>query len=327
MTRPRIRLGWVVLVLVGTVGLVAVAGPAAGGASRGRAPAEIVMVTHGEASDSFWSIVKNAVDEAAVDYDVEVSYHAPPMFDMVDMRRLVEAAVAREPDGLAVTIPDPDALEDPIKEAVDAGIPVIAFNSGSTVALDFGAMAYIGQSEEQAGFRGGREMVEAGITKALCVNHSVGTLSLEERCRGFLDALGKSGVEGQQLAVDGSDVTGAQLRIEAALEEDPEVDGILTLGPAGAIPTLAALRNSGRMEQITYATFDLSPEVLKAVGSGNALFAIDQQPYLQGYLAVAALAQNAQRGVHPVGSVRTGPSFVTEEEAAEILPFSELGLR
>ena len=99
-------------------------------------PYRIVVVTHGQASDPFWSVVKNGVDQAATDMRVTVEYQAPATFDMVAMSQLIDAAVASNPDGLVVSIPDADALGPSIQAAIAAGIPVISINSGSDVAAD-----------------------------------------------------------------------------------------------------------------------------------------------------------------------------------------------
>jgi hypothetical protein len=107
--------------------------------------------------------VKNGVDRAAEDMRVTVEYQAPQTFDMVAMSQLIDAAVASEPDGLVVSIPDADALGDSIRAAVDAGIPVISMNSGSDVANELGILVHVGQTEYEAGFGGG-DSLESPIT-------------------------------------------------------------------------------------------------------------------------------------------------------------------
>ena len=150
----------------------------------------IVVVSHGQASDPFWSVVKNGVDAAAKDMGVKVEYRAPDTFDMVAMGQLIDAAVASKPDGLVVSIPDADALGDSIKAAVASGIPVISMNSGSDVRKKLGAVLHVGQTEFEAGLGGGEKMKAAGVTKALCINQEVGNVALDLRCEGFAKGLG-----------------------------------------------------------------------------------------------------------------------------------------
>lgn len=287
-----------------------------------------VVVSHGQASDPFWSVVRNGVDQAAEDLGVTVEYQAPGTFDMVAMAQLIDAAVASEPDGLVVSIPDADALGPAIEAAVAAGIPVISMNSGSDVAAEFGLLTHVGQTEYEAGFGGGQAMAEAGVTNALCINQEVGNAALDLRCEGFTDAMSEAGGTVEVLAVDLADPTGSQQRVEAALAANDTVDGILTLGPTGALPTLEALRASERAGEIQLATFDLAPEVLTAIADGEMLFAIDQQQYLQGYLPVTLLYlfnTNLNTIANPV--LMTGPGFVTADNATQVIELSEAGSR
>jgi simple sugar transport system substrate-binding protein len=289
-----------------------------------RKDVSIQVVTHGQAADPFWSVVKNGVDTAKKDLGVEVQYQTPERFDVVKMRQLIDSAIAKKPDGLAVSIPDPDALGGSIKKAVAAGIPVVTLNSGGDVSAKLGALAHVGQTEREAGVAAGKRMKGAGVTNALCVNQEVGNAALDQRCDGFTEGLGGS-VE--VLSVDLTDPTSARSRVENALKKRTNVNGILTLGPTGADPTIAALKKSGKLGKVKLATFDLSPNALAAVRDGDLLFAIDQQQFLQGYLPVEYLTQYAQLGLSPVGETRTGPAFVTKGNAARVIRLSKEGLR
>lgn len=303
------------------------AAPAAQGQTD-RGDIRIVVVTHGQAADPFWSVVKNGVDQAARDMGVNVEYQAPDTFDMVAMSRLIDAAVASRPNGLVVSIPDADALGDSVRAAVEAGIPVVSINSGSDVAEELGVMVHIGQTEYEAGFGGGERMAAAGVTNALCVNQEVGNVALDLRCQGFTDAMEAAGATVEVLAVDLADPTESQQRISAALSSNPDVDGILTLGPTGAAPALQALQSENLLDRIKLATFDLSPEVLEAIENGDVLFAIDQQQYLQGYLPIVLLTlYNTNLNTIANDVLMTGPGFVTQENAARVIELARQGTR
>ena len=157
--------------------------------------------------------------------------------------------------------------------------------------------------------------------------HAVGNTALDDRCQGFEDGLG---VEVDVIPVDLADPTGTQETVAGALQANP-VEGILTLGPTGATPTLAALTDSGQLGEIAFATFDMSPEVLEAIDAGDMLFAIDQAQYLQGYLPIVLLTQYLETGALPLGSVTrvllTGPQIVTADTAASVIDYSAEGLR
>ena len=286
----------------------------------------IVVVTHGQAADPFWSVVKNGVDLAAKELGVKVEYRAPETFDMVQMGQLIDAAIASKPDGLVVSIPDADALGPHIKAAVEAGIPVISINSGADVFKKFGVMMHVGQEEYIAGKGGGEKMRAMGVKKAVCVNHEVGNVALDQRCQGFKDGLGP-GASVDVLSVP-TDFTEVRNAILSYLQRNPDIQGILTLGPVGAEPTLQALEEAGKIGSVTFGTFDLSPAVLKALSEGKMAFAIDQQQFLQGYLPIVFLTNYIRYGLFPANDVvLTGPGFVTPKNAAQVIDLSKKGIR
>ena len=314
-------------------GLSMLGAPVAAAATRrsGRAQrsVKIAVVTHGQASDPFWSVVANGVKAGAKAMGANVTYNAPPTFDLVAMSRLIDASVARKPDGLVVSIPDVKPLGKSIKNAVAKGISVISINSGSDVFQQVGALTHVGQTELIAGLGGGARMAAAGARNAICVNQEVGNVALDLRCQGFTQNMKKAGGKVKVLAVDLKDPTGAQQKIEGALRSDTSVDAVFTLGPTGAAPALKALQKLGKLGKIKIATFDLSPDVLTAISKGQMLFAIDQQQYLQGYLPIVFLHLNANYLLVPGGGlpVLTGPGFVEKKTAAKVLNLSKQGIR
>jgi len=273
-------------------------------------------------------VVKNGVDAGAKAMGAKVTYNAPQTFDMPAMARLIDAAVARHPDGLVVSIPDAKALGPSIKKAIKAGIPVISINSGSDDYKKLGVLVHIGQTEFIAGQQGGERMGAAGVKHGLCVNQEVGNAALDLRCNGFAAGLKKTGGTSKVLAVDLNNPTDAQSKISAALSGG-QYDGVLTLGPTGADPALKAMQAKNQLGKIKLATFDLSPDVLKALTKGQMLFAIDQQQYLQGYLPIVFLSLYKRYGTLPGGGgvVLTGPGFVTKDNAAKAIALSAKGIR
>jgi simple sugar transport system substrate-binding protein len=284
----------------------------------------IIVVSHGQANDPFWSVVKNGVNAAAEDTKVSVDYRAPETFEMVAMGQLIDAAVNQKPAGLVVSIPDASALSPSIKRAVDAGIPVISMNSGSDVAKSLGALLHVGQDEYTAGKVAGDKLREMGGKNGLCVNHEVGNVSLDERCRGFAD-----GFRGQVAVLPVSnDPTEVQAKVKAALSSNQAIDTLIALGAGtSGEPSLTAVAEAGKTGKIHVATFDLSAGFLKAVDAGEASFAIDQQQFLQGYLPVVFLANYAKYGLIPGGDVPSGPNLITKEKAAQAIELSAKGIR
>ena len=257
------------------------------------------------------------------------NYSAPATFDMVEMASLIDAAVATEPDGLVVSVPDYPALQDSLAAANEAGIPIITVNSGSDNYLEIGAITHIGQDETIAGRAAGARLAEAGATNVMCINQEVGNAGLDARCAGAAESIEEAGGTLEVVQVDLNDQAGAQATISSTLQADDTIDAILALGPTGAAPALAALDELGLTGQKMLATFDLSTDVIQAIIDGNMLFAVDQQQYLQGYLPIVFLTLyrdnlNTVGGGQPV---LTGPGFVTADNAEQVLELTGAGSR
>jgi simple sugar transport system substrate-binding protein len=283
---------------------------------------EIVVVSHGQANDAFWNVVKNGVEQAGKDVGVNVEYRAPETFDMVAMSQLIDAAVNQEPDGLIVSIPDADALGPSIERAVAAGIPVISINSGSDVSKDLGALLHVGQDEFDAGKAAGEALASMGGSTAICVNHEVGNVALDLRCAGFAEGFGGD-VEVLPTSNDPSEI---ESKVAAALAANEAVDTVMALGASSAgEPTVEAVKASGR--DVNVASFDLSANFLQSIADGDAAFAIDQQQYLQGYLAVNFMGLHAKYGLMPGGNVPSGPNLITQDKAAQVIDLSAQGIR
>ena len=270
-----------------------------------------VLVSHAPDSDSWWNTIKNSIAVAGDQMGVEVEYRNPPTGDLADMARIIEQASASNPDGIIATIADYDVLSGPLSDAVAKGIPVITINSGTEEqSKKIGALMHVGQPEYDAGKGAGEKAKAAGVTNFLCVNHYITNPASVERCQGYADAIG---VElGGQMIDSGQDPAEIKSKVMAYLQGHPDTNGILTLGPTSAHPTLAALEEMGKSGTIHFGTFDLSSEIASGIKSDVIAFAIDQQPYLQGYLPVVILTNLARYGVVPGNSINSGPGFVTK---------------
>ncbi len=284
----------------------------------------ILVVTHGQASDPFWSIVKNGAMQAAKDTNVKVEYRAPETFDMVAMAKLIDAAVNQKPAGLVVSNPDPDALGPAIRRAVAAGIPVVSMNSGIAAADKLGIAFHVGQEELSAGRTVGAELKKRGGNKVLCVNQEVGNAALDQRCKGVTEGFGGP-VTVMPTSADPAEI---ESKIRAALSADKSIDVVLGLSaPLVGERAVAAVQGMGLGAKVKVASYDLSAGFLKSVAEGRAEFAVDQQPYLQGYVPVSSLALKARYGTLPAGHVPSGPSFVTKATAPQVIGLSAKGIR
>ncbi|MBT2516315.1 sugar ABC transporter substrate-binding protein [Streptomyces sp. ISL-90] len=280
------------------------------------------VITHSGPGDAFWDRVKSGAEQAGEDYGVEITYNSDP--DPAKQSQLIDNAVAQEVDGIVVSMANPDGVKSSVERAVDAGIPVVTINSGIERSAEFGAITHIGQSETVAGEAVGVELSEAGVTNALCVIQEAGNVGLEERCKAASSTF--SGTMAN-LQVDGTNDAEVKATIKSKLQADATIDGVLTLGGQYAMDAVGAVDESG--STATVATFDLSDDVVSAISDGAILFAVDQQPYVQGFLGITAVHLRATNGNDVGGGqpVFSGPAFVTKANAADVAKYAANGTR
>jgi len=280
------------------------------------------VVTHASAGDEFWDRVQSGVMQAGADYGVNVQWASDA--DPGNQSLLVNQAVAAGVDGIVVSLANPDGLATAVQLAVAAGIPVVSINSGLDDWERLGAITHIGQSETIAGTAAGEELRELGATNAICVIHEPGNIGLQQRCAAAAEALGG---QMENLQVDGGNPAAVASTISARLQTDPSIDAVLALQGAVGVQAAAAAASAGGHAIV--GTFDLSTNVLQDILNGSLAFAIDQQPYVQGFLAITALYLRAING-NVIGGgepIYSGPAIVDRSNAAQILQYAEQGTR
>ncbi|MFJ9639074.1 sugar ABC transporter substrate-binding protein [Streptomyces sp. NPDC101178] len=280
------------------------------------------MVTHSGDGDTFWDIVQKGAEQAAVKDNINFLYSHND--EANQQAQLVQTAIDKKVDGLIVSLAKPDAMKSVIAKAVKAGIPVVTVNSGSAESKEFGALTHIGQDESIAGEAVGDELNERGRKKALCVLHEQGNVGHEQRCAGA-----KKTFDGtmQNLYVDGTNMPDVTASIEAKLQSDKSIDAVVTLGAPFADAAVQAKQTAGSKAEID--TFDLNAKVATGLQTDKLGFAVDQQPYLQGYEAVDLLwLYRSNRNVLGGGlPVLTGPQIITKDDADALADFTKRGTR
>jgi simple sugar transport system substrate-binding protein len=233
--------------------------------------------------------------------------------------------VSQKVDGLAVSVPNADAIRSSLAKAKAAGIPIITLNSGVDDYKKLGAITHVGQTEEIAGKAAGAKLKAAGATKVLCVIHEQNNIGLTQRCQGVKEGFGGNVTN---IQVKGTaDIATTQTEIKSKLQADKSFDAVIALNPDIASATVTAVKGANSKAKI--ATFDLSPDVIKDIKNGTVLFAVDQQQYLQGYLPIVFLKlfktnANTVGGGQPV---LTGPGFVDKSNAATVEKLAGQGTR
>ena len=274
-------------------------------------------------------MVRNGVDAAARQMDVTVSYQSPDTFSVTRMRELIDEAVDSQPDGLVVSIPDPAVgPADPARRCAPA-----SRSSRSTPAPTCGASSASSPTSasprRRRGASAGERLAAAGVRNAICINHEVGNKALEIRCAAF--ARRCASTAGARTCSRSTSRTATWPRRSSPRRSSAaRRTGCSRLGTGGSAAALDAKKLGGRATRVKIGTFDLQPEVLEAIKDGRILFAVDQQAYLQGYMPIVMLTQEARYGLFPSRGevVATGPNFVTRETRADLaLQLSGRGIR
>jgi simple sugar transport system substrate-binding protein len=281
------------------------------------------MVTHSD-EGSFWSVVKKGAQQAAKDEGVKLIW-SPSNNDPQKEAQLISAAVSQKVDGIAVSVPNADAIKGALAKAKSAGIPIITLNSGVDDFKALGAITHVGQSEGIAGEAAGKKLKADGATKVLCVIHEQNNIGLQQRCDGVKKGFG-SGVSTVQVKGT-ADIATSQTELKSKLQADKSIDAVITLNPDIAVAAVTAVKGASSKAKI--ATFDITPAVLKDIKAGTVLFAVDQQQYLQGYLPIVFL-KLFKTNANTVGGglpVLTGPGFVDKSNAATVEKLAAAGTR
>jgi simple sugar transport system substrate-binding protein len=284
-----------------------------------------IIMLGGPSSDPFWGAVQQGFNAATEELGIETQWSAPADFnDIVQVyTRLFEAAIARQPAAIAVGNFFPEPTEPLIRQATEAGIPVIIINSGGANYADLGAIGFIGEDSYRMGFEGGQIAVGEGVTNGLCINQIAANPVLEMRCQGYIDAVTEAGGTARMVTLASEDIGNSQkvqAAVNAMLMQDPAINGVVTLGVAVAVDALEsirAIRSTGR--EVDLGTMDLGNTVLEAIIAGEMSFAADQQPFLQGYYGVLIPYLYNTYQMAPTAKIDVGPFMVTAENAQAVL--------
>jgi simple sugar transport system substrate-binding protein len=297
-----------------------------GGAQNEAAPGggeefTIAMVTHEAPGDTFWDKIRAGAEAAAANLGITLNYSNNQ--DAGEQSTLIQNAIDSGVDGLATTLPTPDAIGPNVQKAVDAGIPTVAFNAGINDYTNYGVSMYFGSDEDLAGQTVGTKIAQESPGHTVCVIQEQGQVQLEARCAGVT----KTQPDTEILYVNGRDLPAVQQTIGAKLQQDANIANVVTLGADIALAAQQAKADAG--SQANVVTFDLNADVAEQIESGGILFSVDQQPYVQGYMAVTALWLNLTNGndIGGGGPVLTGPSVVDSSNIGPIVEYANNNTR
>jgi simple sugar transport system substrate-binding protein len=303
------------------VGLAALAAMAPRASAAGDGP---IIAVSGPLSWPFFAAVKQGFDDGAKTFGVKYEYMAVTDTSNMtaDYPRLLQQAISRNPKMLLVGDFFPDGMDPLIKDATAKGIPVLIHNSGQSLWKDNGSIGFVGEEPYQMGWQAGIIQAKAGVKKGLCFNQVPGNPTVEARCTGYMDAMKKNGAATIYQTIGHDEATNPQAMMQAikgTLQAHPDIDGIYTLNTEPAMSALRAVEDLGRKGKVMIGTADLSNAVLEAIKAGDITFAMDQQPYLQGFMSIEIAYQYLNYGLHPIGQVMTGPLVIDKDNVQKVL--------
>lgn len=294
-------------------------------------PLYIIGVFHADTSNSFSSVVKKGVEMAGQDLGVKVEFVGPDKFDVVAEGQLIDAAIAKNPDGIFVSIPDCDALKGNIQAAIDKGIPVMSFNAGQSCFKDVGSLIHVAEDGYQAGLGAGQRLVDLGAKNVICLLHEVGNSFLEDRCNGMAAALEAAGGKSTVVPTNLADPTVTAGAVQAAFQKDPTIDAIGGEWGGGPSPAVIdqTLTDLGLQGKVIVSYFDPGKDSLQWIKDGKVAFETSQVPFNQGYLPVAFLTQYLKYGTlpgGPSGIINNGGFFITKDNVDQIIELVDKGI-
>jgi simple sugar transport system substrate-binding protein len=293
-----------------------------GGGDTTGAKLTIAMITHEQAGDTFWDKIRAGANAAAKAHGITLNYSNNE--NGPEQATLVQNAIDSKVSGIAVTLSNAAQVIPVAKKAADGGIPVVVFNQGFDDYVKAGSKMYFGSDELLAGQTIGKKITaEDASGKTLCIIQAQGSVALETRCKGVKEGFANT----ENLQVNGADLPSVQSTIAAKLQQDKSISHIVTLGAPIALSAISAMSDAGSKAKVI--TFDLNKDAAQAIKDGKIEFSVDQQPYVQGYMAVEGLWLNITNGNDMGGGqpVRTGPSFVDSTNIDQILPFAQNNTR
>lgn len=297
------------------------AGEGGGGGTVDTPRMTIAMITHEVPGDSFWDLIRKGAEAAAKKDNIELRYSNDP--EAPNQANLVQSAVDSDVDGIALTLAKPDAMQAAVKAAEAKNIPVVGFNAGMDAWKPMGVKEYFGQDGRIAGQGVGERLTQEGATKAICVIQEQGHVDLEARCAGVKETFPATEI----LNVNGKDMPSVESTITAKLQQDPAIDYVVALGAPFALTAVQSAKNAGSTAKI--GTFDTNAALVDAIQGGSVQWAVDQQPYLQGYLAIDSLWLYLSNG-NVIGGGQptlTGPAFIDKSNIDAVAEYAKGGTR
>ena len=279
---------------------------------------QIAMIPKGT-THVYWKSVEAGAQKAAKELNVDLIWKGPLTEDDKDAQiKTVEDFVTKGVKGICLAPLDDTALRAPVKEAQDAGIPVLIFDSS---LKDSQVVSFVATDNKLAGGMGGKKLADllGGKGKVLIMRYQEGSASTTDREEGFLDAI--KAAPGIQVVSDnqygGATVETAQTMAESLINrfktgDKLSVDGIFCPNESTAFGMLRALQNAGFAGKVKFVGFDSSDQLVQGLNAGQIDALVVQNPVKMGYLSVKTMVDKLN-GKPVEARIDTGATLVDKD--------------
>ncbi|MBY5460838.1 substrate-binding domain-containing protein [Rhizobium leguminosarum] len=289
---------------------------------EGRKPYLIYYATHAIA-EPVWETVRKGAEQGALDNCLEIKWTQDQTFSIETTINRMETAITEKPDLLVITATDPTAMRPTIEKAKAAGIPMIAINSLDSAPKDKRVPYLIGIGADlyQSGVAAAKEVLKKNpnVKHGVVPNHVPGHAGLEAMAKGFNDTLIAAGAKSETIALS-TDTAQIAATIDNYFLANPDTDAVFCMnaGPFCFETVLDVERKAGISKKVANVSFDISPTLLDAVASDEAVAGIDQLMYLQGYLPAVIGRNYLDYGMLPDADIITGPAIIDKSNLDKV---------
>jgi len=247
-----------------------------------------VMVTF-QSDIDYWRSIMKGFEDAAQEINVSVDFRGATRYDPDEEITVLEQVIARKPAGIAVTAINPQALNGAIDKGVQAGIPIVLFDSG---APESSAYAFLGTDNVKAGAQAAREMSRLlNGSGAVAVITQPNQLNHQERTKGFQDMISKAfpNIRIVEVADGKGDLEASAQAAKRIVKEHPEVDGFFATQANGGVGIGQAMKDLGLAGKKVIIGFDTDKGTLDLVKDGTINATLAQGTWNMGYWSLMDL--------------------------------------
>ena len=273
-----------------------------------------VFVNH-VTTNPFFVPTQYGIEDASALLKTKFQWTGSETANVSEMVNAMNTAIAGNADGIAVCLTDQKAFNGPTDKALEAGIPVVAYNADTPN----NRLAYIGQDLFLSGVEMGKRIVELVPSgKVALFIATPGALNIQPRIDGAIQAIKDSGADIEYKSI----ATGAELneelsRVDAYYIGNKDVKGMFAVD-AGSTQSVGQVIEKYKLRDkgVKGGGYDTLPKTLELLQADQLDFTIDQQPYLQGFFPVMELyLYKISGGLTGPGEMNTGLKFVTKDDA------------